>query len=76
MNAVLVRHTRSVVPPGVCYGRTEVPLADTFPEEARAVRERLPWVPPEVWRVRPSAAAGWRRVSVARRCGSSRACRN
>ncbi len=49
MNAVLIRHTRIVAPPGVCYGRSDVPLADTFPEEARSVRERLPWVPAEVW---------------------------
>ncbi len=49
MNAVLIRHTRIVVPPGVCYGRSDVPLADTFPVEARSVRERMPWVPVEVW---------------------------
>lgn len=49
MNAVLIRHTRIIAPPGVCYGRSDVTLADTFPEDARAVRERLPWMPAEVW---------------------------
>ncbi|MDO8540654.1 MAG: histidine phosphatase family protein [Opitutaceae bacterium] len=49
MNAVLIRHTRVAAQPGVCFGWSDVPLADTFPEEARSVRERLPWVPAEVW---------------------------
>lgn len=49
MNVVLVRHTRIVAPPGVCYGRSDVPLAATFPTEAMDVRARLPWVPAEVW---------------------------
>jgi alpha-ribazole phosphatase len=46
---VLIRHTRVLVPAGVCYGRSEVPLAETFAEEARSVRGRLPWEPAEVW---------------------------
>jgi len=49
VKTVLIRHTRVAVPPGVCYGRTDVPLAETFAEEARSVRERLPWEPAEVW---------------------------
>lgn len=49
MNAVLIRHTRVAAQPGVCFGWSDVPLADTFPEEARSVRERLPWLPAEVW---------------------------
>jgi alpha-ribazole phosphatase len=49
MNAALIRHTRIAAPAGVCYGRSDVPLAATFPEDARAVRERLPWIPAEVW---------------------------
>ncbi len=49
MNAVLIRHTRIAALASVCYGRSDVPLADTFPEDARAVRERLPWMPAEVW---------------------------
>ena len=49
MNAVLIRHTRIAALAGVCYGRSDVPLADTFTEDARVVRERLPWLPAEVW---------------------------
>ncbi|MCX6951418.1 MAG: alpha-ribazole phosphatase family protein [Verrucomicrobia bacterium] len=49
MNVVLIRHTRIVAPPGVCFGRSDVPLAATFPDEAEDVRARLPWVPAEVW---------------------------
>ena len=49
MSAVLIRHTRIVPPPGVCFGRTDVPLAETFAAEAAAVRGRLPWTPSAVW---------------------------
>lgn len=49
MNIVLIRHTRIVAPPGVCFGRSDVPLAATFPMEAADVRARLPWIPAEVW---------------------------
>lgn len=45
MNAVLIRHTRIVAPPGWCYGHADVPLAGTFPAEADAVRAALPWTP-------------------------------
>ena len=37
----LIRHTRVAVPPGTCYGWTDVPVADTFEEEAAVVRQRL-----------------------------------
>ncbi len=49
MNAVLIRHTRVTVPAGVCYGRTDVALADTFAVEAAALSARLPWAPLIVW---------------------------
>ncbi|MDD2762643.1 MAG: histidine phosphatase family protein [Opitutaceae bacterium] len=49
MNAVLIRHTRIKAPLGLCYGRSDVPLAATFPEEAAAVQARLPWMPATVW---------------------------
>ena len=45
MNAILIRHTRIVVPPGWCYGHADVPLAESFPEEAAEVRAQLPWPP-------------------------------
>lgn len=40
MPLCLIRHTR-VTAAGLCYGRLDVPLADSFAEEAQAVREAL-----------------------------------
>jgi len=37
----LIRHTRVAATAGLCYGQFDVPLADTFAEEAQAVREAL-----------------------------------
>jgi broad specificity phosphatase PhoE len=37
----MVRHTTVDVPPGMCYGRTDVALRDSFAEEAAVVREAL-----------------------------------
>lgn len=34
LTLTLLRHTSVDVPPGVCYGHTDVPLRDSFPEEA------------------------------------------
>lgn len=53
---ILIRHTRVLTPPGLCYGRTEVPLAATFETEAAAVRASLPATPALVF------------TSPARRC--------
>lgn len=33
MKLYLVRHTRVDVPSGICYGQTDVPLADSFETE-------------------------------------------
>lgn len=41
MEIVLIRHTAVDVPPGVCYGQTDVPLKPTFDREAEAVRQNL-----------------------------------
>jgi alpha-ribazole phosphatase len=49
MNGFLIRHTRVEIPAGLCYGRTDVPLAAGFAAEAAAVRANLPWPPREVW---------------------------
>lgn len=38
----LVRHTSVAVPSGLCYGRSDVPLADSYPEEFENVRAKLP----------------------------------
>ena len=34
MEITLIRHTSVDVPPGVCYGQTDVPLKDSFEQEA------------------------------------------
>ena len=41
MEVILVRHTSVGVPRGTCYGWTDVPLADTFEEEAAATKANL-----------------------------------
>lgn len=41
MKVTMIRHTAVDVPAGVCYGRTDVPLKDTFPQEAEKVKENL-----------------------------------
>ena len=41
MQVILVRHTAPDVPPGTCYGQTDVPLRATFPQEAAATLARL-----------------------------------
>ncbi len=49
MNGLLIRHTRVAIPQGLCYGRTDVPLAESFETDAATVRASLPWVPLAVW---------------------------
>ena len=41
MNVTLIRHTRVNVAPGMCYGRTDVDVAASFPEEAERVRTAI-----------------------------------
>ena len=38
MELILIRHTSVDVPPGVCYGQTDVPLKSTFEQEAEITR--------------------------------------
>ncbi|HBG41216.1 MAG TPA: alpha-ribazole phosphatase [Porphyromonadaceae bacterium] len=45
MKLYVVRHTRVDVPKGICYGQTDVPLADTFAEEARTIVQQLQNIP-------------------------------
>lgn len=42
MQAVLVRHTAVDVPKGMCYGQTDVPLRNTFEQEAAVVKKNIP----------------------------------
>ncbi len=41
MNLILVRHTRVDVPPGTCYGQTDVGVADSFEQEAAQTKAAL-----------------------------------
>ena len=41
MEIVLIRHTSVDVPPGTCYGQTDVPLKPTFEEEALITNKKL-----------------------------------
>lgn len=42
MEIVLIRHTTPAISPGLIYGYTDVPLADSFTMELAAVRTKLP----------------------------------
>ena len=41
MELVLIRHTKVAVEAGICYGKSDVDVAATFPEEAAAVKSNL-----------------------------------
>ena len=41
MDVYLVRHTSVDVPGGVCYGQSDVPLKETFPQEGEGVKAKL-----------------------------------
>ena len=41
MDVYLIRHTRVATAAGICYGRSNVPVAGTYPEDEAAVRARL-----------------------------------
>lgn len=46
MEVILIRHTRVAVPRGICYGQTDVPVADTFEQEAAHTKASLrPFMP-------------------------------
>lgn len=60
MTIWLVRHTTVCCSEGICYGATEVPLAESFFAEAAAVRAQLP-APP--WKIHSSPSARCRRLA-------------
>ena len=41
MEVVLIRHTSVDVPKGTCYGQTDVPVRNTFEQEAEETRQTL-----------------------------------
>ena len=46
MEVILVRHTSVDVTPGTCYGQSDVPVRDTFEQEAEVTRQLLePYLP-------------------------------
>ncbi|MEQ1635820.1 MAG: alpha-ribazole phosphatase [Methylococcales bacterium] len=42
MDIYLIRHTQTNTLPGLCYGQSEVGLADSFAAECRCLAEKLP----------------------------------
>jgi alpha-ribazole phosphatase len=42
MEIFLIRHTTPAIPKGMIYGRTDVPLADTFCREKESILKQLP----------------------------------
>lgn len=69
MKAIFVRHTSVAVERGVCYGQTDVPLADTFLSEAENVIKRLREIDPDGKHVYTSPLQ--RCVMLASICGYS-----
>lgn len=61
MVLTLVRHTRPALSGGVCYGTTDVPLADSFPTECGAIASSLGAAP----RVITSPLTRCRRLATA-----------
>ncbi|MCW0481566.1 alpha-ribazole phosphatase [Gaoshiqia sediminis] len=41
MKITAIRHTRVAVPPGICYGQTDVALAPTYGHELEQVKQKL-----------------------------------
>ena len=41
MKLYAIRHTSVAVKPGICYGQSDVKLAESFPEEKENVRQRI-----------------------------------
>lgn len=72
MHLVLVRHTSVDVPPGVCYGHTDVPVASGFAREAAEVAAQLDGREFDAVYTSPSS----RCVMLAEACGYPRAIRD
>jgi alpha-ribazole phosphatase len=49
MNILLIRHTQPAVAQGICYGQTDLQLADTFLEELETLKAKLPFIPETVY---------------------------
>ena len=42
MDIYLIRHTQTDAPNGLCYGQTDVSLAESFAEDARQLQQKVP----------------------------------
>lgn len=42
MEVYLIRHTRPEIEKGICYGQTDISLADTFEMEWKMIKRKLP----------------------------------
>ncbi|MFA5985662.1 MAG: alpha-ribazole phosphatase [Methylococcaceae bacterium] len=42
MDIYLIRHTQTTAPAGLCYGQTDLGLAESFADDARLVQQKLP----------------------------------
>ena len=42
MEVFVIRHTRVAIEPNTCYGQLDIDVAETFEEEAQAVKSQLP----------------------------------
>ncbi|MGR8981088.1 MAG: alpha-ribazole phosphatase [Gammaproteobacteria bacterium] len=47
MDIYLIRHTKTAAKPGLCYGQSDIELAESFLEEAAALRRKLPELSPD-----------------------------
>ncbi|MBM4206673.1 MAG: alpha-ribazole phosphatase [Gammaproteobacteria bacterium] len=45
MDIYLIRHTRTDTEHGLCYGQSDVPLAESFPDEVKKLKAKLPQLP-------------------------------
>ena len=42
MDIYLIRHTKSHIQPGICYGRSDIGLAETFQDELKILKTKIP----------------------------------
>jgi alpha-ribazole phosphatase len=42
MEIYLIRHTKPAIESGVCYGRSDIDLAESFPEEMELLHKKIP----------------------------------
>ena len=75
MNIYLVRHTSVDVPRGICYGQTDVPLKESFPQEADSVKKKLETIFNDFTPDRVFTSPLSRCTRLANHCGYSNALR-